>query len=130
MGFGYGGFSILQILVPAIFVIVIGIMLYASIKGLRQRHYNNQQPELSVEATAVSKRTDETNHQNPVAGDASGAHGFTYSSTTWYYVTFEVESGDRMEFEVSGEEYGMIVEGDHGKLTFQGTRFLSFERYY
>ena len=25
-------------------------------------------------------------------------------------------------------EYGMIVEGDRGRLTFQGTRYLSFER--
>ena len=29
---------------------------------------------------------------------------------------------------VSGLEYGMIAEGDEGKLTFQGTRYLSFDR--
>ena len=129
MGFGFGGFSVLQILVPAVFIVVIGIMLYVLIQGLRQERYNDQQPILSVDATAVAKRIDETDYQNPVAGDASGAHGYTYSSTTSYYVTFEVESGDRMEFEVCGEEYGLIVEGDQGKLTFQGTRFLGFERY-
>jgi hypothetical protein len=33
-----------------------------------------------------------------------------------------------MEFAVSGNQYGMIAEGDFGRLTFQGTRFLSFER--
>jgi len=33
-----------------------------------------------------------------------------------------------MEFSVSGSEYGMLAEEDTGKLTFQGTRFLSFER--
>ncbi|MBS7238901.1 MAG: DUF2500 family protein, partial [Acetatifactor sp.] len=27
-----------------------------------------------------------------------------------------------------GEEYGMLAEGDCGKLSFQGTRYLSFER--
>ena len=42
--------------------------------------------------------------------------------------TFQVESGDRMELPVSGREYGMLAEGDIGKLTFQGTRYLSFER--
>ena len=26
------------------------------------------------------------------------------------------------------QDYGYLVEGDHGKLTFQGTRYLSFER--
>ena len=33
-----------------------------------------------------------------------------------------------MEFHVSGQQYGMLVEGDQGKLSFQGTRFLNFER--
>ena len=33
-----------------------------------------------------------------------------------------------MEFHVSGLEYGMLAEGDTGSLTFQGTRYLSFER--
>ena len=44
------------------------------------------------------------------------------------YVTFQVESGDRMELAVSGREYGMLAEGDIGKLTFQGTRYLAFKR--
>ena len=62
------------------------------------------------------------------AGDASGAHGFHTTSATWYYVTFQVESGDRMEFSVGGTDFGMLAEGDHGNLSFQGTRYLSFER--
>ena len=53
--------------------------------------------------------------------------GHTHTSTR-YYVTFQVESGDRMELSVSGPEYGMLAEGDRGELTFQGTRYLSFER--
>ena len=54
-----------------------------------------------------------------------------YSSTstsTSYYATFEVESGDRMELHVPATEYGLLIEGDQGDLTFQGSRFLSFER--
>ena len=50
------------------------------------------------------------------------------SSHTSYYVTFEFESKDRTEFRVNGKEYGMIAEGDYGKLKFQGTRFLEFNR--
>ena len=42
--------------------------------------------------------------------------------------TFEFESKDRTEFRVNGKEYGMIAEGDYGKLKFQGTRFLEFNR--
>ncbi|HCL03961.1 MAG TPA: hypothetical protein DHW61_16405 [Lachnoclostridium phytofermentans] len=45
-----------------------------------------------------------------------------------HFVTFQFESGDRLELGVSGQQYGLLGEGDVGKLTFQGTRFLSFER--
>ena len=45
-----------------------------------------------------------------------------------YYATFEFESGDRMEFSVPSDIYGLSVEGDRGKLCFQGTKFISFER--
>lgn len=34
----------------------------------------------------------------------------------------------RMELQVNGSEYGMLVEGDRGRLSFQGTRYLGFER--
>ena len=70
----------------------------------------------------------EVSHHHANAGDASGAHGFHTTSATWYYVTFQVESGDRMEFAVGGTDFGMLAEGDHGNLSFQGTRYLSFER--
>lgn len=92
------------------------------IRGLTQWNKNNHSPRLSVEATVVSKRIQ-------VSHDAHMHDQHTmHSSTTYYYVTFQVESGDRMEFHVSGSEYGMLVEGDRGKLTFQGTRYLGFER--
>ena len=58
----------------------------------------------------------------------SASDGFYTTTNTMYYVTFQMESGDRMEFQVSGIEYGMLAEGDTGELTFQGTRYLAFER--
>lgn len=76
----------------------------------------------------VAKRQNTTHHNHPNAGDASGAHGYHTTSSTTYYVTFQVESGDRMELAVTGSEYGMLAEGDEGKLTFQGTRYLAFDR--
>jgi hypothetical protein len=51
------------------------------------------------------------------------------SARTLYYITFEVESGDRLEFKVNGEEYGLCSEGDEGRLSFKGTRYIGFERY-
>ena len=80
-----------------------------------------------MEATCVSKRTNVTHHSEPVANDFSGAHGYTHSSDTAYYAAFEVESGDRIEFRITGLQYGELKEGDTGVLSFQGTRYLSFE---
>lgn len=53
----------------------------------------------------------------------------SYTDTdTTYFVTFQVPSGDRMELETQGYEYGLLLENDTGKLTFQGNRFIKFER--
>jgi hypothetical protein len=50
------------------------------------------------------------------------------SSSSAYFVTFEADTGDRLELGVPDKEYGVLVEGDTGKLTFQGTRYKGFER--
>ncbi|MNW05274.1 hypothetical protein D3C71_2014970 [compost metagenome] len=76
---------------------------------------------LSVNSVISSKRTAVSHHHE---SDFSAHH-----SSTTYYLTFEVESGDRLEFRVSGEEFGQSAEGDEGKLTLQGSRYLGFERY-
>ena len=33
-----------------------------------------------------------------------------------------------MEYELQGKEYGLLIEGDFGSLTFQGSRYLGFVR--
>ena len=121
-------FDMLSIIVPIMFIVVFGIIIVTVIQGISTWHKNNNSPRLTVPAVIVAKRESITHHQHPNAGDVSGAHGFHITTSTTYYVTFQVESGDRMEFPVSGSEYGMLAEGDTGKLMFQGTRYLSFER--
>ena len=111
-----------------IFVMVFGMIIFQFVTGIGTWHKNNQSPRLSVSATIVAKRENITHHSHANAGDLSGTHGCHSTSSISYYVTFQVESGDRMELPVSGREYGMLAEGDIGKLTFQGTRYLSFER--
>ena len=126
MGVFFGGRF--EALVGLVFLVIFGVMIFMIVRGIGEWSKNNNSPRLTVEAEAVSRRTQTSTSQTPVAGDASGAHGFHTQYDTLYYITFQVESGDRMEFRLSGREYGMIVEGDRGRLTFQGTRFLSFER--
>ena len=120
---GFGGdpgfgmtFSIMQVMVPLMFVLVFGFMIVTLVRGVGEWNKNNQSPKLTVSVTVVAKRSD-------VDRGIETMHTFTS-----YYVTFQVESGDRMEFEVSDMEYGMLAEGDRGMLTFQGTRYLNFRR--
>lgn len=115
------GFSIMSILFPIVFLAVLGFIVAMLIQSLRTWNKNNHSPRLTVEAKVVSKRSSTTHHH-------SGTDHMMSSTTTTYYVTFQVESGDRMELQVPGHQYGYMVEGDMGRLTFQGTRFLTFDR--
>lgn len=117
-----------EIMFFSVFALVIGTFVVTAIRGAKQWNKNNRSPRLTVDAEVVSKRRDVSRHNHADAGDATGAHGYTSTSSTSYYVTFQFESGDRLELKMSGGEYGMLVEGDKGKLTFQGTRYLGFER--
>ena len=121
-------FMLFEFMFPIIFVMVFGMIIFQFATGIGTWHKNNQSPRLSVNATIVAKRESITHHSHANAGDLSGTHGCHSTSSTSYYVTFQVASGDRMELPVTGSEYGMLAEGDIGKLTFQGTRYLSFER--
>ena len=127
MGFLFGS-GLFEIFFMVMFIAVFGLIIVNIVSGVGEWNKNNHSPRLTVEATVVSKRLDVSHHQHGNAGDETGAHGYTTTSSTTYYVTFQVESGDRMEFHVNGSEYGMLVEGDRGKLNFQGSRYLGFVR--
>jgi len=122
-GFGTG-FTIFQIMFTLVFVLVIGMFIVIAVKGISQWNKNNHSPRLTVPATVVAKRTNVSHHHHNHGG--AGMHHTTHSTT--YYVTFQVDSGDRMELHVAGHEFGMLIEGDRGMLTFQGTRYLGFTR--
>lgn len=112
-----GSFEVMFLLV---FVLVIGTFVVTIFKGVRQWNKNNQMPRLTVDAIVAAKRTQVGRHSRAGSGGTS--------SYTHYFVTFQVESGDRLELSVDGSEYGVLVEGDRGKLSFQGTRYLGFTR--
>ena len=128
-GFGFSGFDavfgLFGIMFTLVFVLVFGMFIVIAVKGISQWNKNNHSPRLTVPATVVAKRTNVSHHHHHNHG-GTGMHHTTHSTT--YYVTFQVESGDRMELHMTGQEFGLLIEGDHGMLTFQGTRYLGFER--
>lgn len=106
--------AVFPVMFLLLFILFIAFFVWAIVSSVRRWSKNNNSPRLTVEARVVTKRT-------TVSGDDD-------HTSTWHHVTFQVDSGDRMEFSVSGREYGMLAEGDRGRLTFQGTRYLGFER--
>lgn len=111
----------MEILFPIVFLLILGIFAYVLVGNIAQWNHNNHSPRLTVDATVVTKRI----HISHSYVDKM--NNIPHTSTS-YYATFQVASGDRMELMVPHSEYGYLVEGDTGKLTFQGTRFLGFER--
>ncbi|USB34041.1 DUF2500 domain-containing protein [Paenibacillus sp. YPG26] len=97
-------------------VVMIGTFAYAIIKGLMVWSANNSKSMLTKQAVVVSKRT-----------EVWEGVGNTAPSTN-YYITFELENGARMEFQMAAREFGLLVEKDEGEITYQGGRFMNFNR--
>ena len=109
--FTYYG-SLMPIFSLAIFGLAFGIIISRLVKDSKTNRKNDASPRVSAETTVVTKRT----------------HVWGDHSRTTYFATFQFESGDRLELEIPRDRFGYLVEGDKGKLHFQGTRFLEFER--
>ena len=107
-----------------VFVLVLITIIVSLVRSVAQWSKNNASPRLTVDALVVAKRTEVHTYHHSGAGGTAAHHG----SSTSYYVTFQVASGDRMELSLKGGEYGLLAEGDRGRLSFQGTRYLGFER--
>ena len=114
--FGDAMFTLIPIFIGVVAIIVFGGIIFTLVKSIGTWNSNNNSPKLTVPVEVVTKRT-----------ETSGGSGDS-SASTWYYATFQVKSGDRMELAVNGSQYGMLADGDVGMLTFQGTRFVGFER--
>jgi hypothetical protein len=121
---GFDAIDIVPVFIVLVFLVVFGVIIYNAVKGGMEWNKNNNSPILTVGAKVVAKRIAISNH-----GSYSDDSMLSSSHTsTTYFMTFELESGDRMELKMPGGEYGVLVEGDTGNLTFQGTRYKGFER--
>jgi hypothetical protein len=111
-----GLFLLIPVCVGGMFLLVFGIIAVQLFRGFAEWSRNNASPVESVPAKVVTKRTD-------TSGRMRGGRVWTE-----YYVTFELDDGERREFWVDGNDFGLLVEGDRGTLTHQGTRYKGFER--
>ena len=122
------GFALMDRLFPlmflVVFIFIISTIVGSLVSGAKRKHKNDQSPRVTADAKVVSKRM-QVGQNRQSSGDNDMMRSYTYSK---YFVTFEFESGDRLELLVDGSDYGLLVEGDTGKLSFQGTRYLGFQR--
>lgn len=107
-----------------IFGIVAAAFAVMAVRGVAAWHRNNKAPRLTAAAVVVAKRQNTSVHHH----HSGGARGMHITTSTAYYVTFQLQNGERLELRLSGSEYGLLAEGDSGELTFQGTRYLGFDR--
>ena len=115
MDISWSPFLIIPIFIVLCFVIVFGGIIYVLVRAISQVSYNSSQPVEVVATTIVGKRT------------STRGGGGDSMVTTSNYVTFETEDGVR-EFSLGGNDYGLLVEGDKGMLSSQGTRYKGFHR--
>ncbi|MDR6552533.1 DUF2500 domain-containing protein [Paenibacillus qinlingensis] len=117
IGFNEGALSTLVLIAFIIILLfVVGIFLTIIMKSLSTWTSNNNAPIQDRVCRVVAKRI-----------QFSGSNGHIGSNTS-YYVTFEFDDLSRMELWIGRQQFGYMVEGDTGNLTFQGTRFKEFER--
>ena len=77
-----------------------------------------RKPVYNIQAEVKGKRTlVEADPENPAI------------PRTRYFLTFHKRDGNRVEMEVSGEDYGLVAEGDEGILVYsKGDEFIVFKR--
>lgn len=129
-GFGFSYMDrIFPVVFSIVFLIVIGGFLYVIIKSLSQFISNQKSPMMVVDAKIVSKRTEIRSSGGSMSTQGSMHHhrrGHTY---TRYFATFQLEDSSRIELQISAKDFGLIAEGDIGRLFHQGTRFHGFDRH-
>lgn len=104
-----------DIILPMVFAIL-GIVALITVIAVFLKVYSTNQknansPLLTQNAIVVEKRL--MFDKNPNAG---------------YFIVFEFENRERTRLFVDTRNAGLIAEKDFGKLTFQGTKFIKFER--
>lgn len=128
----FDGFEIVLIFSSICLVGLIFLLLKLTGK-LKKRDKNAKFPVQSVRASVVSKRTkvkyaygDRFDVSVPVTRESKTVN--ITDSGLIYYVTFLVAGKESLELEVNGEDYLTLHEDDIGRLSFQGTRYLRFEK--
>lgn len=73
----------------------------------------------TVDAMIVAKRLNCARHHH-------GAEIISDHEPTTYHITFQIDKGPRVELQVKESQYDLMFDGERGKLTYKGKRFIRF----
>ncbi len=118
------GFLLIAILIVVLFLIVSGAAAAIIVISIVRKKRNDRTAQTTVEATVLEKYT--TVQRHPVAGDVTGAHGYT--TFTSFCVTFLTADNTQLTLDTGETAYNTLAESDRGQLTYQGTQFVGFVR--
>ena len=117
-GVEWNGFLFISFFI--IFILILGMFVYGIVKSFaNSRKKNHASPywmcrrRWSVNAPLIPEILSLL-MQRPF---------HTSEGITRYWITFQFPSGDRSEFAVTGQEYGLLAEGDDGILRFREMSF-------
>ena len=119
----------IHMLVPGFFilitVVILGMILYLTLKGMQEKKANDAAPIVTVDAKVKAKRI--AVHHSAHQQSMNGVPLMAKSHHTTYYATFALEGDQRLELQVSEGQFQRLTEGERGKLTYQRKRFHRFE---
>jgi hypothetical protein len=99
--------TVFTIVFIALLVLIVALVLYTAAKSVLRKRKGGNLPLLIVNARVASLRS-ENGRQ---------------------YVSFEFPNSQPVEFELSDKQSDALAQGDAGRLTFQGERFVSFKKF-
>ena len=105
--------------------LIVGVILFALLRGLYIWNKNNHSPRVTEEAEVYTKRQDFSTFMNRDRNIHFGSYRSIYVR---YFVVFQTKNSGAVKLKVSSDDFDMLREGEKGLLSFQGTRFLGFEK--
>lgn len=106
---------------------IIGAIIFFIANHFSKSNVNRNAPVYSILTVVTGKKSVDknNNYNNYGQNQFCNHHRHNFSICT---ISFCDEYNNHIELPVNQNEFDMIVEGDHGILTFQGNKFLSFKR--
>lgn len=101
------------------FSIIIGLSLIIII---RQWWKNKKSPLIVTQSTISGKRIEE----HYIRSKRSNSLGYRTRKVLIYYITFSLEGGEHIELRTNESVYLDLKNGDYGKLTFKGSKYIEF----